>query len=847
MPPKKGDSKSAAKKGKADEPKKGGKDDKKGAKDDKKGDKKAAEPPAKGKGKDDGKKGKGKKPVSESEEGSEEEEEEILSEENESGDSEEEAVTKKVDKGKGKAALKGASKAMAMKPKRSSPDDEEDEDDPKRKPQVKKGMDAVNLKKMSDLKGASKSMMGLAAEGQKKNLVKKVDARSHLKGASKVLTGITGKSSPFSMPSKQTEKAKPKRNLKSTSRLFLRLSKKKKPATGSKPLLGNSKLFAGFGGKSGTADKKPGLSGFSLFGKKDDAPKETTPKKTLNLSNLGNKGSKIASEAKDLGGKFKGVFGKKKTGQGFKSKGWKVGRMAATTNWLTGRFLSSMGHGRIGGRTGQRGKKNPSYASRDTRGGHSHYYNGAYEYDDNYGYEDEYQNRWGPQGFERQTFDYDPTDPYGEQIYSDNEEWEDEFGYYDNEGNFYYDDELYYDDDVDNYGYPYGYYDDEYEDYYGHEGAEYYYGEDGFLYSIEPDPYGFYDDAMYGSYDSYYPEQYVDYFDHNMASNYGLSNSYDIMNGTYDAVSGLYNDQMLVYAQSAQMYNPNQQYITVNPELNPAETGQLYRQEQFPSLVAEPFPSEQFRVPRPQVMLFGKERLEVETLPPPPHHTQLSSQIFPSSNPSLALNNQEIMSDVQFDQQIPAYLSAQSPLPIDINQQIPPIPLGEYIYTTSMSNPQEYLASPQLTHVSFAVPSNYLPPSPLPPQFSSQIYQAPLPQERQIFQFGQISPGAPPMQQPIYSPLHSPMVSPMPVRKISPLRSPQLSSRPGSQKVRVPHSPHFSPYSMDLQPGSQSDPYFSPRLQRHTHQASMASQRPTSLERDISSNSTILDTRKKGN
>ncbi|XP_017161737.1 unconventional myosin-XV isoform X3 [Poecilia reticulata] len=831
MAPKKGDSKSAAKKGKPEEPKKGGKEDKKGTKDDKKGGKKDADPPAKGKGKDDGKKGKGKKPVSESEEGSEEEEEEVMSEEQESGDSEEEVVTKKAakgDKGKGKAALKGASKAMAMKPKRGSPDDEEDEGDPKRKPQVKKGMDAVNLKQMSDLKGASKSMMGLAAEGQKKNLVKKVDATAHLKGASKALSSIAGKSSPFSLPSKQADKAKPKRNLKSTSRLFLRLSKKKKPSSGSKPLLGNSKLFAGFGGKSGSADKKPGLSGFSLFNKKDDASKETASKKTLNLSNLGSKGNKMASEAKGLGGKFKGMFGKKKAGQGFKSKSWMVGRMAATTNWLTGRFLSSMGHGRHGGRAGRRAKKNLSFASRDTRGGHTHYYNGAYEYDDNYGYEEDYHNGWGPQNYERQPFDYDQSDPYGEQLYyDDDDEWEDEYGYYDDEGNFYYDDELYYDDDVDNYGYPYGYYDDEYEDYNGHDGAEYYYGEDGFLYSVEPDPYSYYDDTMYGFHDSYYPEQYVDYFDHNMASNYGMPNSYGIMSNTYDAVPGIYNDPMLAYAQGTQMYNPYQQQVTMNPGLNLSETGQLFGQEQFSSPVSEPFPSEQFRVPRPQVMLFGKERLEVQTLPPPSLHTQPSPQMFLSTNPSLALNNQEILSDVQFEQPIPAYLSAQSPLPIDMNQQLPTIPLGDPLFPTAVINHQEYLPSPQLTNVPFTVPLNYVSPSPLPPQFSSQVYQAPLPQESQMFQLGQISPGALQMQQPVYSPLHSPMVSPVPVQKMSPLLSPKMSLRPGSQRVQGPPSTHFSPHPMDFNSGFQSDPYISPLLHRHTHRASMVSQRPT--------------------
>lgn len=831
MAPKKGDSKSAAKKGKSDEPKKGGKDDKKGAKDDKKGGKKAAEPPAKGKGKEDGKKGTGKKPVSESEEVSEEEEEEVMSEEQESDDSEEEAVTKKTakeDKGKAKAALKGASKAMAMKPKRSSPAVDEEEDDTKRKPQVKKGMDAVNLKKMSDLKGASKSMLGLAAQGQKKNLDKKVDATSHLKGASKVLSGIAGKSSPFSLPSKQAEKAKPKRNLKSTSRLFLRLSKKKKPPTGSKPLLGNSKLFAGFGGKSGAADKKPALSGFSLFNKKEDASKET-PKKTLNLSNLGSKGNKMASEAKGLGGKFKGMFGKKKTGQGFKSKSWMVGRMAAASNWLTGRFLSTMGHGRLEGRAGRRGKKNLSHASRDTRGGHTHHYNEAYEYDDDYGYEEDYQNSWGPQSFERQTLNYDPTDPYGEQIYYDDEEWEDELGYYDDAGNFYFDDGLYYDDDVDNYGYPYDYYDEEYEDYHGYEETEYYYGKDGFLYSIEPDPYGYYDDAMYGFHDLHYPEQYMEYFDHNMASNYGLSNSYGIINGTYDGVSGVYNDPLLAYSQSAQMYNPYQQHVTMNPGLNPAETAQLYGQEQFSSPVEETsFPSEQFRVPRPQVMLFGKERLEVETLPQPPLYTQSSSQMFPTTNPSLALNNQEIGGDVQFDHPIPAYISAQSPLPTDINQQLSTIPHGDSIYPTAMINHQEYLPSSQLSHMPLSFPPNNFYSTPIPPQFSSQVYQAVLPQDLHILQLGQISAGAPQMQQPIYSPLHSPMVSPMPVRKMSPLFSPQLSLRPGSQRVQMSPSPHFSPHPMDLQSTFQSDPYIPPHLHRHSPRASMASQRPKS-------------------
>ncbi|KAM9780395.1 uncharacterized protein ACB057_016473 [Neosynchiropus ocellatus] len=344
MPPKKGDSKSAAKKGRSEDQKKGGKDEKKGGKDDSKGAKK--EGPDKVKGKDDGKKGKAKMPERESKE--ESEDEEVPSGEDES---EEEVRPKKgaqPDKGKGKVALKSASKAMAVKgfkppPKHPPPSD--DEEDEEVKP---KGMAAVNLKKMSDvhIKGASKAMMGFAAEGKKNMAAAKVqkmpDVKTHLKGASKAISGMTGKASPFSFPSKpqQPVKAKPKRNLKSTSRLFLRLSKKKKPPAEGKPLLGN-KLFSGFGAKSASADNKSALSGFSLLGKKKENAKDAiAPKKTINLSGLGNKG-KMAAEAKGLGGKFKGMFGKKKEGAGFKAKGWMLGRIAAASNWLTAKFLQA--------------------------------------------------------------------------------------------------------------------------------------------------------------------------------------------------------------------------------------------------------------------------------------------------------------------------------------------------------------------------------------------------------------------------------------------------------------------------------------------------------------------------
>lgn len=811
MPPKKDAPKSAAKKGKSEEPKKGGKDEKKCGR-------KEKEPPAKGKGKDDGK--KGKKPVSKSEESSEEEEE-VMTEVEDDDDSDEEVVTMKVDKTKGKAALKGASKAMAMKgfkppSKQSSPpDDEEEKEETKGKTQVKKGMGAINLKKMSDvhIKGASKAMMGFAAEGQKKNVAaakaqKTTNVRSHLKGASKAVTGLTGKGSPFGSPPKQQqpEKAKPKRNFRSTSHLFLRLSKKKKPAADGKPLLGTGKIFAGFQAKSPSPDKKPNLSGFSLFNKKDDTAKETPPpKKTINLSSLGDKG-KMAAEAKGLGGKFKGMFGKKKAEGAsiLKKKSWMLGRIAAATNWLTGRFLTTKGQSLLGARAGERQRKSLSFANRGARGRQTPYYNDAYECDDDeYGYEEDYHSRLRPRGYQ-QPMAYDPYDPYGEEIdYYEDDEWEDEYGYYDDEGNFYYDDEFYYEDaDVNYHNYPYGYYNDEYEEYYGDEGLEYYYGEDGMLYAIEPESYsGFYD-----------PELYVDYFNHNIAYNYGMSDPNGMITSGYDVISDLYNDPVLGYTNPAAIYNPYQQPFYMDAGLDPAEMGQIYGgQEQMSVPLTEPF-----RVPRPHIRLFGEK---VDTLPmpyPPPHPP---SPHCPPPSPALALTNLEMLSDLQYGQPLSTNLPGQLHYPTVMKQQQVPILPTQAPLPTAMSIQQEHFSLPQPTYPPLSVSPTHLSTSPL-------IQQPSLPQDPQVFQMGQISPIRPQVPPLTHSALHPPGASPRLVRQMNPILSPQLSLRTGS--VMAPPSSHLSPNHMDFQRGMQMDPHLSSRFQRsrHTHQNSVTSQRP---------------------
>uniref|UniRef100_A0AAZ1XU22 Myosin XVAa n=1 Tax=Oreochromis aureus TaxID=47969 RepID=A0AAZ1XU22_OREAU len=575
--------------------------------------------------------------------------------------------------------------------------------------------------------------MGFAAEGQKKTVgaakvQKTPDVKSHLKGASKAITGLTGKASPFSFPSKQQqpEKAKPKRNLKSTSRLFLRLSKKKKPAAGSKPLLGTRK--------------------------------------------------------------FKGMFGKKKTTPGFKSKSWMLGRIAAATNWLTGRFLTSKGHGRFGARAGGRGRKRLSFANRDTRGRQTHYYNGEYEYDDNeYGYEDDYHDRWRPRGFGGQPIAYDPYDPFGEEMdYYDDEEWEDEYGYYDEEGNFYYDDELYYDDEMDYYDYPY-----------------------------ESEPYGYYGDAMNGFSDPYDPWPYEEYFDHNVGSAFAFD-SYGLMNGGNGFVSSLYNDPTLGYPQPAPAYNHYQQPFHMDSGLIPVEMGQLYGQEQLSYPLPEPVPTEQFRFPRPQVRLFGKDRLEVETLPPPLLHSRPASPMVPPPSPVL--------------QPIHTYHPTQPNYPTVMNQQHTSILAGHGPFLTAASIQQEHVPFPQHTYPPFPVSPSHLTPSPLPPQFSSQVYQDPLTQDPQTFQMVQMTPLGPPVQPVMHSQLHSPVASPRPVRRMSPLPSPQLSLRLGSTRAMVPPSSRLSPHHMDFQTGIQSDLHLSPHSHRRvlSQRVAMPGQRPTS-------------------
>uniref|UniRef100_A0A3B4AMP7 Myosin motor domain-containing protein n=1 Tax=Periophthalmus magnuspinnatus TaxID=409849 RepID=A0A3B4AMP7_9GOBI len=85
------------------------------------------------------------------------------------------------------------------------------------------------------------------------------------------------------------------------------------------------------------------------------------------------------------------------------------------------------------------------------------------------------------------------------------------------------------------------------------------------------------------------------------------------------------------YVDQSAMYNSYQPSLYVDH----AEMEPFYGQEQLSYAVPQPFTTEQFKVPRPQVRMFGQERLDVQTLPPP------------HMSPSIALNNQDMMLDMQ--------------------------------------------------------------------------------------------------------------------------------------------------------------------------------------------------------
>ncbi|XP_041432237.1 unconventional myosin-XV-like [Xenopus laevis] len=622
---KKGDTK-PAKKGGGKEPAASSKPAPK--KDEKKG--------GKGKEKDDKKKGKDakkakKEVTSESEEASDAELIKQASEEskNEEEEEEESEVDARRRRGreKGVAALKGASKAMAgmnQGNRRRGQPAAKEEPKPKENP-LRKDITRAQLK------GATKAISGLAkkpAPPPKKKKSLKAASRlfmkfrqmnprrskkGHFKAASKLLTGFRQK---FVASSLLTKKKKSAAMLKNTSKLMLGLRK--------------------------SAKKQPPKP------KPSDGTKE---KPTFMLIRLGGNASKTDQpEKKGPGGLLSGLFGRKKAKEKFQPKAKVLTKVSAAASWLTKKFLSKkrgysendraiqeawmsrMGAQKLPFPTQDEFRK---YQANLQRFPGAHRFYGQNE--DVYGHPKNFESyrhqrfptqRYTPQGPGR--YD-DPSTEYYD--YGDEEYGFDDEGYLGNE-NYGYDsypgEEL----DYDNYA---GYQMD--EDYPSYEENMEYYDEDSHLlksqnsrfdyqvdvhnspnaysgYDFEENGMGYYEDAMnpYGTMENE-RKPFLSFSDQ---SNYSDFNDMDEYNSTN---APNYNDYLV--SPYAEPLNPYAQPMDDVMEMDQAMAGRdetYYEDQDMEEETASTLSiNRKYKLfPRPQVKLFGREKLDVP-LPPSPH------------------------------------------------------------------------------------------------------------------------------------------------------------------------------------------------------------------------------------
>ncbi|ROI62435.1 Unconventional myosin-XV [Anabarilius grahami] len=824
MPPKK-DLKSAAKKGGKPEPEKSkpkeeekkGKDDKKGAKDDKKGgkdDKKAGkddkkkgkEEPPKGKGKDDGKKGKdkgkGKKEVIESDEGSDAE---LMDEDLSEEDEDEESDGGKRKRGGGKDAKGKTAKGKSKSRQPDSDEDEDDEDDEDDDEEDEEESEEEDRKGKKKSKDHHKSK---AEEDGKKKKAKKKEVP----------------------PPEPPPEEKKKRGLKNTSKLFMRFSGFKKRKSSKKRLKSTSKLFLGLGKRKNRLLKKKRRKSLlrnapkfmmrfknSKKKKKEKEKKEPSgPKPTYMLIKLG--GNSKAAEKKP--GFFKGLFGKKNAGDGtgFKYRGQLLGKIAGATNWLTKRFLSVKGRQNEKGDAWSR-KNNKKYQfSADSRQASIRappgYHNYGYEHDtggNDYNnqsrvdrgafhrqsiqrnsnrYNEQYAHMQGHSSFPQQYTRYEEPNNYYEMESHDQ-------GYYELQDEYYdphtamQDDGEFYDDGMD-YNDPYG----------AQEQMGNYPQEMGYYSQQHPlDPYfddgiEYYDDSQYpmgNSYDQYgnemdlYSQAEFGYYD-DLQGFYGdpyeVEISGDPYMDAYEDYGDLYfQDYQVNYSESdvdpylQSSYNMYDPYSYPVQDIMEGEEAYGMYGEKYGDFSVEPMPFHgdmQFRVPRPQVKLFGKERIDVELPPLPPQY------------------DFEEMSDIQYENY--AYIpgaSMNDGFSQAMYQQemfhptIPQVPTPSAMLIKQANNPQGFVSQ----HMSHMAQAGGFPPSPTPSRRSIAGMASPLHRP--------MSPMVPmvPME-PMASfgePVMQVRRSPVPIRRPSPHASPQLSMHPaGPLPMRRSLSPQPS-------------------------------------------------------
>ncbi|CAJ1054060.1 unconventional myosin-XV [Xyrichtys novacula] len=825
--------------------KKGGKDDKKGGKDDKKGGKKGKEEPSKGK--DDGKKGKDKGKGKKVE--SEEEEEELLSDEEEEEFSEEdEDEDDRRGKGRGGKAAKGKKGGKSKRGEYSDEDEEEEEEEEEEDDEYDEDY-GRSKKKGKDPKGGKSD-----ADAKKKKAKRKEEA--------------------LQLPVRDI----PRKGLKNMSRMFMKFSGFKRRRNSRKKLKSTSRLFLGLGKRKFRLAKKKRrksmLKNTSRFmmrfkaskkRKKEKEAKERAAnggkKPTYMLLRIG--GGSSSNEKK--GGFFKGLF-KKKAGDGpaddFKNRSALLGKVAAATNWLTKRFLSTKmqgnagRHGWGGHRAGQR---------QGSSRGHPHgYYNNGYEHEeDAYGYDQGHSfQQKGYGGYVDGYGDYvdDPNAAYGGQgqfgYYDDGAggaEYQD-LGYYEEERLYDPNSEYYqtglYDEGIGDYYDPYspaqGYLNNQEVDYYGYQqdqGLDYYalMGEDH-MYAGEEE--GYFDPQVQAYYDAngqglYYNDQ-AGYYEGGQAGYY--ENPYAAAVGMQ---GGFPPDYQLSYSDAGMPYQDfsSQQAVGIpqgQQVFGYGGQGIDQVQGMYGDQIAEQLDQYgddtggvqggemTFRVPRPQVRLFGKERLDVPlhpppTLPPDPEFESMSEIQYEDQvllapgqpGDTMSLHQQMGMSPQQqmmFPQE-QMMMSSQQQVMMAPHEQMmmPPLVMSPQ---QQMMSPQQQMMSPQQQMMSpqqqmMLHPEQSMSPQMMPLQTQSPQQQMMLPQQQMMPQ-PMMSPQQQMMPQPMMSPqqqmMPQPMMSPqqqmMPQQMMSPQEQMMMAQlQPASSQMMSPQQMMTDPMMMTQQEG----------------------------------------------
>ncbi|XP_041640053.1 unconventional myosin-XV [Cheilinus undulatus] len=608
------------------------------------------------------------------------------------------------------------------------------------------------------------------------------------------------------------------------SRMFMKFSGFKRRRNSRKKLKSTSRLFLGLGKRKFRLAKKKRrksmLKNTSRFMMRFKASKKRKKEKEAK-ERAANSGKKptymllriggIGDEKK--GGFFKGLF-KKKDGDepadGFKNRSALLGKVAAATNWLTKRFLSTKMHGN-GGRHGWGGRR--AHTRRASSRGHHHgYYNNGYEdEEDAYGYDQGHSSRQKGYGgyidayggyVDEASAAYGGQAQYGYDNGAGGADYQD-LGYYEEEGLYdpnseYYEGGLYNEgmgDYYDPYSQAQGYYNNQEADYYGYQHQQAMYGDEsldyyalmgeGHMYAGEVD--GFLDPQAQGYYDTTGQGLYYDgqggYFDSGQAGYY--DNPYAATMGMQD---GFPQDFQLRYSDTGMPYQDfsSQQAIGM-PQAGQQVAGFVGQgMDQVQGMYGDQFADQldqfgddtggvqggemTFRVPRPQVRLFGKERLDVP-LPPPP-----------TLPPDPEFEN---MSEIQYEDQIP--LAPGDMMSMQQQMGMPP--------------QQQIMMSPQEQMMMASQQQMVLPPHEqmmMPPQMSPQ--QQMMPPQQQMM----------PPQQQMMSPQQQMILQQE--QSMSPQMMPQQTLFP-QQQMMLPQQQIMPQPIMSPQQQAISPPMMSPQEQ----------------------------------